>query len=342
MAESSEEKKKIVPVPADMIGKTATGTVTTVIKNRKYHFGFISLATDEKADDPNTPAIYYNPSGLKDKVYLRKGYVVRFTCANGEDGRAVAQDITLVKPTLEEIEEQKAARAAEKAAQSAAPVKSEPQAAEGEKKQNSRNKKSAKAETTEVPAVVEKKPTAEKKTAAKAASAPAPAEKADSGEDAEKRPRNPLLPESYVGKTGLIGTISTLYRKFRYGFIALGTGEDAKREDAYVVHFRLNKVPKDVSLDRDFVVSFSVAKESNGRTYATDIKLTPEGEEQKRKRDALREQARDQQERIHLLEEKEESTKKPVAKPAEADKPATKKENGKGRPQRRRRPSGEK
>jgi hypothetical protein len=95
-------KKEIPPpysFPADQDGQTLQGTVVLLIQNRgmRLNFGFISLCTGEDYKDPKYPRIYYNPSCIKEKVYLRKGYQVQFIAKNDEQGRSCAQDIELTE-----------------------------------------------------------------------------------------------------------------------------------------------------------------------------------------------------------------------------------------------------
>jgi hypothetical protein len=111
-------KKEIPPpysFPDDQEGKTLQGTVVLLIQNRRMrlNFGFISLCTGEDYKDPKYPRIYYNPSCIKEKVYLRKGYQVQFIAKNDEQCRSCAQDIELTesgRQTIEAMQEHRAAR----------------------------------------------------------------------------------------------------------------------------------------------------------------------------------------------------------------------------------------
>lgn len=95
--------KKEVPtpytIPKEQEGKLLTGTVALLIQNRdkKLNFGFISLSTGEDFEDLKYPRVYYNPSCIKEKVYLRKGYQVQFISKNDEQGRSIANDIELTE-----------------------------------------------------------------------------------------------------------------------------------------------------------------------------------------------------------------------------------------------------
>lgn len=92
------ERPEMVPVPAELVGKEAEGTVVSVIRKGKYNFGFISLSTGDDYDDNKHPRIYFNPSYLADSsLYLRRGYVVKFNVSNDEEGRSVAKDIDLTE-----------------------------------------------------------------------------------------------------------------------------------------------------------------------------------------------------------------------------------------------------
>lgn len=92
------EKVEMVPVPEELIGKPAEGTVVSVIRKGKYNFGFISLTTGDDFDDKTLPRIYFNPSCLVDStVYLRCGYTVKFICGNDDVGRSVAKEIELIE-----------------------------------------------------------------------------------------------------------------------------------------------------------------------------------------------------------------------------------------------------
>lgn len=92
------ERPDMVPVPQELVGKAAEGTVVSVIRKGKYNFGFISLSTGDDFDDNKYPRIYFNPSYLADSsLYLRRGYVVKFNVSNDEEGRSVAKDIDLTE-----------------------------------------------------------------------------------------------------------------------------------------------------------------------------------------------------------------------------------------------------
>lgn len=146
------ERPEVTPVPEELVGTTQTGTVVITIRNRKYNFGFISLALGEKSEDTSIPRIYYNPSHIAEKgLNLYRGYEVTFEVSKDETGRTIAKNITLtengaaIKATRDaEAEEKRKVRAAERAA---APVKAAPAATpattegEGEKKDGEGKKK---------------------------------------------------------------------------------------------------------------------------------------------------------------------------------------------------------
>lgn len=128
-AEPAEKKERpeTVPVPENLFGTQQTGTVVITIRNRKFNFGFISLAKGEKAEDLTVPRVYYNPSLVKEKgLYLYRGYEVTFTVEKDENGRTIAKDIELTEEgkTIKTQRDAEAAlkreaRAAERAAEAA-------------------------------------------------------------------------------------------------------------------------------------------------------------------------------------------------------------------------------
>lgn len=102
------ERAPIVPVPSDMIGKTITGTVYTVIRRGRFNFGFITPGTDGTVDE-KTPQIYFNPSCLGDAgLVLRKGYTVECTVELDEEKRSVAKNIKLTAEGVKAKEEREA------------------------------------------------------------------------------------------------------------------------------------------------------------------------------------------------------------------------------------------
>lgn len=92
------ERTEVTPVPDSLIGTTATGTVVITIRNRRYNFGFISLACGEKAEDPAVPRVYYNPSLISEEgLKLYRGYEVQFEIAKDEENRTIAKNIHLTE-----------------------------------------------------------------------------------------------------------------------------------------------------------------------------------------------------------------------------------------------------
>lgn len=127
-AAPKRERPETVPVPEELLGSTQTGTVVVTVRNRKFHFGFISLATCDKAEDVTVPRIYYNPSCIGETdLHLYRGYEVTFEVSKDENGRFCAKNIALtengkkIKETRDaESEERRKVRAEERAVAAAA------------------------------------------------------------------------------------------------------------------------------------------------------------------------------------------------------------------------------
>jgi len=126
-AAPKRERPETVPVPEDLVGTTQTGTVVVTVRNRKFHFGFISLGLGEKAQDPTTPRIYFNPSFISEKgLNLYHGYEVTFEVGKDESDRMVAKNIALTENGMKikevrdaEAQARRAARSEERAAAAA-------------------------------------------------------------------------------------------------------------------------------------------------------------------------------------------------------------------------------
>jgi hypothetical protein len=148
-AVAKRERPETVPVPEALLGTTQTGTVVVTIRNRKFHFGFISLGLGEKAQDPTTPRIYFNPSCIGEKgLNLYHGYEVTFEVGKDEADRMSAKNITLTESgkKIKEVRDaeaqvRRAARAEERAASAAA--------AAAAKKESKKEKESAAPAATE-------------------------------------------------------------------------------------------------------------------------------------------------------------------------------------------------
>lgn len=127
------ERAPIVPVPADLIGKTIIGTVDTVIRRGKFNFGFITPGTEAKVDE-KTPRIYFNPSLVgEESLVLRRGYTVEFTVELDEEKRSVAKNIKLTAEGAKAKEEREA-EIAQKRAERQQQKEKEGGEQEGEKK----------------------------------------------------------------------------------------------------------------------------------------------------------------------------------------------------------------
>ena len=99
------EERPNVPVPPELIGKTAVGKIETIVRRGRGQFGFIFIGEGE-GSRATTPRIYFN---FKDYVETRfpprRGYLVSFMCEEDDEGRPYATNLTLTPTGLVEAEQ---------------------------------------------------------------------------------------------------------------------------------------------------------------------------------------------------------------------------------------------
>lgn len=104
-----------------MLGKTAEGIVSAVVRKGRLRFGFIHIGDIDKPEEEK-PRIYFNFEEFVDKAVVpRRGYLVQFTCSTDEKSRSFASAITLTAEGKTLAAEREAAIALKRAEKQAAP-----------------------------------------------------------------------------------------------------------------------------------------------------------------------------------------------------------------------------
>jgi len=108
------ERAPSLPVPSDLVGKRTVGLVSAIVRRGRLKFGFISLGTEEIAENESVK-IYFSFESLSDpNLFLRRGYPVEFTVNLDEKGRSFASDIMLTAAGVTVAAEREAAIAQRK------------------------------------------------------------------------------------------------------------------------------------------------------------------------------------------------------------------------------------
>ena len=104
--EEPKEPREVIlspPVPASMIGTTASGKICDVVKRGRGQFGFIFIGEGSRSE---TPRIYFSFKDYSDTSFPpRRGYLVEFECAEDEAKRAYACNVRLTADGLKEATE---------------------------------------------------------------------------------------------------------------------------------------------------------------------------------------------------------------------------------------------
>lgn len=137
----------VIPIPAELFNKPASGVVSEVITRGRGRFGFINIG-DTQAGSRETPRIYFHFSEFKETDFRpRRGYLVEFHVNRDETDRAFASDVTLTAEGRVAAAERSARAEAQRAAAPApAAAPAEPRA------------KKAAAPAAAAPAPAERKP----------------------------------------------------------------------------------------------------------------------------------------------------------------------------------------
>ena len=96
--EEPVEAREIIlspPIPKSMIGTTAVGKISDVVKKGRAHYGFIVIGEGTR---DLTPRIYFNfKEYTETKFPPRRGHIVEFMCAEDSSERAYAENVRLTK-----------------------------------------------------------------------------------------------------------------------------------------------------------------------------------------------------------------------------------------------------
>jgi hypothetical protein len=115
------ERPASIPVPPELVGKSAVGYVTDIVRRGRFRFGFINIGAEEKPVG-EVPRIYFNFESLAEsEPYLRRGYLVEFTVQNDEQGRPFASGVKLTEKGKELAKEREAKIAEQRAERGEAP-----------------------------------------------------------------------------------------------------------------------------------------------------------------------------------------------------------------------------